>query len=122
MILGARPARHVSARRFSVKGGDCGRDRLYFRGMKALPSNVAAYRRTKTFTRNTVPKGLLADHNTKAGVWGVITVLEGQLEYVIPSSNETLILGPDTPGVVEPEVPHHVRPLGPATFFVEFYR
>jgi tellurite resistance-related uncharacterized protein len=90
--------------------------------MKTLPPTVAPYQRTKTFTRETVPKGLLADHDTKAGVWGVITVVEGRLEYVIPSAGETLILDPETPGIVEPEVPHHVRLLGPVAFFVEFHR
>ncbi|MBL6598481.1 MAG: DUF1971 domain-containing protein [Alphaproteobacteria bacterium] len=90
--------------------------------MKALPSTVSPYQRTKTFTQDTVPKGLLGDHNTKAGVWGVITVLEGRLEYVIPSTEETVILDPVTLGIVEPEVRHHVTPLGEVAFFVEFYR
>jgi len=52
----------------------------------------------------------------------VITVLEGRLEYVIPSTEETVILDPVTLGIVEPEVRHHVTPLGEVAFFVEFYR
>jgi hypothetical protein len=32
------------------------------------------------------------------------------------------VLSPDTPGVVEPEVPHEVEPLGGVRFFVEFLR
>jgi tellurite resistance-related uncharacterized protein len=90
--------------------------------MKTLPASVAPYQRTKTFTQETVPKGLLGDHNTKAGVWGLITVVEGRLEYVIPSTGETLVLDPETPGIVEPEVRHHVTPLGEVSFFVEFHR
>lgn len=90
--------------------------------MKTLPTTVTPYQRTKTFTAASVPKGLLADHKTKAGTWGVITVVEGRLEYVIPSTDETIILDPDTPGIVEPEVPHHVTPIGAVSFFVEFHR
>jgi tellurite resistance-related uncharacterized protein len=90
--------------------------------MKTLPTTVTSYQRTKTFTQDTVPKGLLADHATKAGTWGVITVTEGRLEYVIPSEDETVILDSETPGIVEPDVSHHVKPLGPVSFFVEFYR
>ena len=90
--------------------------------MKSLPSTVSPYQRTKTFTQDTVPKGLLSDHNTKAGVWGVITVLDGRLAYVIPSTEETVILDAVTPGIVEPEVRHHETPLGEVSFFVEFYR
>lgn len=90
--------------------------------MKPLPTTVAPYQRTKTFTQDTVPRGLLADHATKAGTWGVITVLEGRLEYVIAETGETLILDTRTQGVVEPEARHHVTPLGEVSFFVEFYR
>lgn len=90
--------------------------------MKTLPVTVAPYQRTKTFTQDTVPKGLLADHSTKAGTWGVITVLEGKLKYTIPSTDEIVILDSETWGIVEPEVAHHVTPLGPVSFFVEFHR
>lgn len=90
--------------------------------MKTLPVTVVPYQRTRTFNQDTVPRGLLADHTTKAGVWGVITVLEGRLEYVIPSSGETVILDPETSGIVEPQMPHHVRMIGQVAFYVEFYR
>jgi tellurite methyltransferase len=90
--------------------------------MKTLPDTVAPYQRTKTFTAETVPKGLLADHTTKAGVWGVITVTAGQLKYIIPSTGETTILEPGINGIAEPEVPHRVEPLGAVAFYVEFCR
>jgi hypothetical protein len=31
------------------------------------------------------------------------------------------VLAPDAPGVVAPEEPHEVEPLGAVRFFVEFY-
>lgn len=90
--------------------------------MKSLPPGVAAYKKTAIFTEDTVPAGLTRRHDTKAGVWAVITVISGELRYDIPSAGETHVLAPGRPGVVEPEVPHFVTPLGPVAFFVEFYR
>lgn len=89
--------------------------------MKQLPDNVKAYKRTPLFTQETVPDALLNNHNTKAGVWGLIQVEEGELDYTIEDT-ETHRLTPDNPGVVEPEVVHHVTPVGTVAFFVEFYK
>jgi tellurite methyltransferase len=47
-----------------------------------LPDGFAPYKRTPTFTEATVPRGLLETHSTKEGVWGLIHVVEGELEYV----------------------------------------
>jgi len=91
-----------------------------------LPSDVRPYRRTDVFTEETVPAALRRAHNTKAGVWGLIHVLEGRLAYRItdparPPAEQ--VLTPDAPpGVVEPTVLHEVEPLGPVRFFVEFHR
>lgn len=90
--------------------------------MKSLPDTVAPYQRTKTFTEDTVPKGLLTDHTTKAGIWGVITVEWGVLEYSIPGTGETVTLDPTQQGIIEPEVVHRVKPLGEVAFYVEFCR
>jgi tellurite resistance-related uncharacterized protein len=89
--------------------------------MKTLPSNVTSYKRTPVFTQDSVPPGLLHNHNTKDGVWGLIQVTQGQLEYTI-GTEDKYILTPGQPGVVEPQVIHHVRPLTDVTFFVEFYK
>lgn len=91
--------------------------------MSSLPSDLEAYRRTPTFDRETIPAGLLRRHTTKAGVWGRIHVLEGELLYRVlepEPSEERLFPGHD--GIVEPEVPHEVEALGPVRFFVEFLR
>lgn len=37
------------------------------------------YRSTPVFDENTLPGGLRKEHRTKAGVWGIIRVLEGRL-------------------------------------------
>jgi tellurite resistance-related uncharacterized protein len=91
--------------------------------LKELPASVAAYKRTPTFTEDSVPKGLLKAHQTKAGTWGKIVVLEGHLAYkVLESGVQEERLSIDHFGVVEPEVLHEVRPEGTVKFYVEFYR
>jgi tellurite resistance-related uncharacterized protein len=91
-----------------------------------LPAGLCAYRRTGVFTQDTVPAALLKAHNTKDGVWALITVLEGELAYSVadprrPASRRVLTPGAP-PGVIEPTILHSVAPLGPVRFFVEFYR
>ena len=86
------------------------------------PNGLKAYKRTPVFTEQTVPKGLLNDHNTKAGVWGQINVISGALTYVIASTGQSYVLKPGTIGTVIPEERHHVTPNGPVEFFVEFWR
>ncbi|WP_304271854.1 DUF1971 domain-containing protein [Brevundimonas naejangsanensis] len=93
---------------------------------KALPSGLAPYRSTAVFTQNTVPAGLLADHRTKDGVWGLIHVLSGQLLYSVTdprrAASERLLTPGAEPGVVEPAVLHRVEPNGDVQFLVEFWR
>lgn len=91
-----------------------------------LPPDVRPYKRTPDFTEATVPAGLLRAHDTKAGVWGLIHVLEGRLAYRVidprrPAS-ETILTPESAPGVVEPTIRHEVEPQGPVRFYVEFHR
>ena len=91
--------------------------------MKALPENVVSYKKTPKFNQKTVPAGLLKAHSTKAGTWGKINIISGKLLYVIETAPiESIELSPSKYGVVEPEIPHHVKPLGDVEFFVEFYK
>ncbi len=87
---------------------------------------LESYKRTPNFTENSVPAGLLADHSTKEGVWGLIHVTQGSLRYFITDSRrepEDYVLHPGTePGVVEPTILHRVEPIGSVEFQVEFLR
>ena len=90
--------------------------------MKKLPPNVTAYKKTPIFTQETIPKGLLHRHTTKEGSWGKISVISGQLCYrILTDPPEEHKLTPDSPGIVEPQVPHQVEPVDPVEFYVEFY-
>lgn len=86
-----------------------------------LPAGLTAYKQTPLFDQDSLPAGLRREHRTKAGVWALIHVVEGRLLYRIlePPSEQVLQVG--VPGIVNPEQPHEVSPLGPMRMFVEFY-
>lgn len=79
------------------------------------------YKCTPVFDENTLPAGLRREHRTKAGVWGVIRILEGRLRYQVLDPVSETTLDPDCPGFVLPDQPHMVEPLGAMRMQVEFY-
>jgi len=90
------------------------------------PMGAEPYKRTSVFDENTLPAGLRRAHRTKPGVWGVIRVLEGRLRYCVldPASEAIIseaILESGRPGLVLPDQPHRVEPLGAVRLQVEFY-
>ncbi len=91
-----------------------------------LPDGLEPYKRTATFTEDTVPAALTNDHSTKDGVWGLIHVEEGRMRYVVTDPRrpaEERVLTPQSgPGVVEPTILHRVEPLGAVRFHVQFLR
>ncbi len=90
--------------------------------MPELPADAGEYKRTPTFTEQTVPAGLLRDHRTKQGVWAKIVVEAGRLDYTLESPSRTFVLTPECPGIAPPTEPHHVTPAGRVRFHVEFLR
>jgi len=79
------------------------------------------YRSTPVFDQDTLPAALRARHSTKAGVWGVIRVLEGELRLTHLEPESSVLLTPESPGLVLPEQPHFVTPQGPMKMQVDFY-
>jgi tellurite resistance-related uncharacterized protein len=93
-------------------------------GGASVPAPLAdpvPYKSTPVFDENTLPAGLRREHRTKAGVWGVIRMLEGRLRYQMVDQASEEILDPDHPGLVLPNVPHLVEPLGPMRMQIDFY-
>ena len=92
--------------------------------MKSLPRDAAVYKRTKEFSEATVSGSFLGrSHTTKAGVWARICVVDGSLRYrILEPELEQHVLTPEQPGVVEPQIPHEVEPIGEVRFFIEFLR
>lgn len=89
--------------------------------MSEVNDRPEPYRSTPVFDQDSLPAALRGRHNTKAGVWGVVRVLEGQvrLTYLDPPSEH--VLDRATPGLLLPEQPHFVEPLGPMRMQVDFY-
>lgn len=79
------------------------------------------YRSTPVFDETSLPAALRADHRTKAGVWGLINVLEGELRLTFSDPPSSQVLTPGRPGVVLPEQTHFVTPLGTMRMRVDFY-
>lgn len=86
-----------------------------------IPEGYIAYRQTPVFTHDTVPSALLSAHETKGGAWAMIHVLEGRLRYRIETPPSERTLEPGQPGVIEPEIRHHLELLGPVRFYLEFH-
>jgi tellurite resistance-related uncharacterized protein len=85
------------------------------------PDVAEPYRSTPVFDQDTLPAALRSRHSTKAGVWGVIRVLEGELRLTNLDPEHSVLLVPGSPGLVLPEQPHFVTPLGPMRMQVDFY-
>jgi len=85
------------------------------------PGRAQPYRSTPLFDQHTLPAALRQRHTTKAGVWAVIRVISGelQLNYLEPASE--VVLRPDLPGIIPPQRPHFVTPLGNMEMQVDFY-
>ncbi len=79
------------------------------------------YRSTPVFDQDTLPAALRARHTTKAGVWGVIRVLEGERRLTILEPPSEVVITPGNPAVIMPQQPHLVTPLGPMRMQVDFY-
>jgi tellurite resistance-related uncharacterized protein len=82
---------------------------------------AAPYRSTPIFDETTLPAGLRGEHRTKAGVWGEIHVLAGSLRLTCLDPLSEVVIVPGRPGLVLPEQPHWVMPLGPVRMRVDFY-
>jgi len=88
---------------------------------RKLPEGAAPYSRTAKFTADTVPDKLTHAHNTKPGVWGRLTVIQGAVRYFLEGEDEPLAtVSAGETFIIRPEEWHYVRLSDDAEFFVEF--
>ena len=87
--------------------------------MKELPKNVKLYKE-KIFNNKNVPIFFLSEHSTKNKVWGVLTILKGEIKYTI--GKEEYLLNTKKQGIIEPTVIHHIELLGEVEFKIGFYK
>lgn len=81
---------------------------------------MTLYRTTLIFDETTLPAALRREHSTKAGVWGVIRVLAGEL-LISYADGRAETLTPERSGIVRPQELHWVKPIGSMQMQVEFY-
>ena len=88
-----------------------------------MPDGFEAYGRSPEFTPETLPAKLQSAHSTKAGTWGLLHILEGEVLYQLeaPRQGECRARAGDTI-VIEDAVPHHVSFTEPGRIYIEFYR
>ena len=79
------------------------------------------YRSTPVFDETSLPAALRREHRTKAGAWGLIRVLEGEVIYTVLDPPGEQRLTPERPAVILPQQPHFVTPVGKIRMQVEFY-
>src|SRR3546814_6600762 len=82
---------------------------------------ILPYRAAPVFDQDTLPAARRARHDTKAGVWGLIRVIEGELKLTYLDPPSEVVLTPGNPGLILPQQPHYVTPLGPMKMRVDFY-
>ena len=81
-----------------------------------------AYKTTPVFDQDSLPQALRNAHNTKAGVWGLLRVLEGEVTLVFDEPAREIVVSPAAPCEIPPQAWHHVEVTGPMRMQVEFYR
>jgi tellurite methyltransferase len=91
---------------------------------RELPRGYAPYRRTPTFTRDTLPRALLERHDTKAGVWALLHVVSGSLTLVElePEREQHQEVAAGQHAVIRPEVEHRVALRGDVEVYLELWR
>ena len=85
--------------------------------MTALP-----YKTTPVFDQDSLPAALHHEHSTKVGVWGLLRVLEGEVQLVFCDSGLSVRATPEKPALIPPQDVHHFALCGPMKMQVEFYR
>lgn len=77
---------------------------------QSLPDGVVCTRTTAAFTEATLPAGLKKVHNTKAGVWAVVSLLEGTASFRFLPEDEVRALAAGDDVVVDPQHDHVLTP------------
>ena len=85
------------------------------------PDMAVPYRSTPVFNEKTLPAALRGEHKTKAGVWGVIQVIEGELGFSLADGEGGTLQPIDKAWPAPPSNPHWVEPIGAMRMQVHFY-
>jgi len=88
-----------------------------------LPADATCYRRIGPFDQDSLPAGLLREHQLKEDVWGLLTMVDGIIGFTWDDAEGgTIQLAAPDSMVIPPAVLHHVEMRGPFTLTIEFHR
>ena len=88
-----------------------------------IPEKLVLHKKTPQFTQSTIPRGLLAQHATKKGVWGRLSVEKGKLQYTVEQPEKKVFeIQEGQHANIAPEVLHSVKPIGEVQFSVAFFQ
>jgi len=90
--------------------------------MAGTAKPAAPYGASPIFDENSLPDKLRNEHSTKDGTWGLLRVLEGEVELVFIDPPSQRLVTVDDPAPIPPQSPHFVKLTGPMKMQVEFYR
>jgi tellurite resistance-related uncharacterized protein len=80
------------------------------------------YAASPIFDEKSLPDALRNDHRTKAGTWGLLRVMEGEVRLIFTEPLAEQRVTPDNPALIAPQATHYVVPVGAMRMQVEFYR
>lgn len=93
-----------------------------------IPVHFLHTRSTPFWTKETVPQALLTHHNTKKGVYGRLSVMQGAVKYIgFASEHDTtpeieVVIEAGHFGISPPQYWHHVELLTDDTYFnIDFF-
>ena len=88
-----------------------------------LPAGLRVVRATDVWDERTMPAALRRSHRVATGTWARLRVRQGRVRFRAQTHPPLdVVVGPDAPQPIPPEVEHRVEPLGEARFSVEFLR
>lgn len=87
-----------------------------------LPADVRCYKQIGPFRGADIPKGLLREHRLKEGVWGRVSVLDGELLFVWDDADggASRLTAPGAI-IVPPTIPHHLDETDRAQISIKFF-
>ena len=88
-----------------------------------LPAGLQHVRTTDTFDHDHHPAGLRRAHRVADGVWALLLVHTGNLDFVFEDDPDHILhASHGTAIAIPPARLHHVDITGPVTFALEFHR
>jgi len=84
-----------------------------------LPQGLLVVCSSPEWDEQTMPVGLLRSHRIENGMWGRLSVSQGELQYTARREPALdVVLGSGAVQAIPPEVKHDIRPLGQVRFSI----